>query len=82
LKTGAFYEANFFAASRHGGRIMEWWGIEKSKIPSLAGLFLKGNLSLIDSSVNPARSGTNKLLFQFPKTHYSTIPIFQLGRSP
>jgi 2-oxoglutarate ferredoxin oxidoreductase subunit alpha len=45
-------------------------------------LFLKGNVSLINFLVNPAYSGTNKQLSQFPKTHYSIIPIFQLGLSP
>jgi hypothetical protein len=51
---------------------MEWWNIGKSKIPSLAGLFLKGNISLINSLVNPAHSGTNKPLF-----HHSIIPTVQ-----
>jgi hypothetical protein len=39
--------------------MMEWWNIGKSKIPSLAGLFLKGNISLINFLGNPAHSGTN-----------------------
>jgi hypothetical protein len=55
--------------------MMEWWNIGKSKIPSLAGLFLKGNISIINSPVNPAHSGINKSIFQFPRTHYSSIPI-------
>jgi hypothetical protein len=32
--------------------MMEWWNIGKSKIPSLAGLFLKGNISLKNSLVS------------------------------
>jgi hypothetical protein len=58
LKIGEFFEASIFASSRRGGRMMEWWNIGKSKIPSLAGLFLKGNISLINFPVNPAQSGT------------------------
>jgi hypothetical protein len=64
--------------------MMEWWNIGKSKIPSLAGLFLKGNISLIDSLVNPAHSGINKPLFQFPRTHYFypvKLPSISLGPS-
>jgi|GEM_PF-5826688 len=38
---------------------------------------LKGNISLKNSFVDPAHSGTNKSLFQFPKNHYSIIPVFQ-----
>jgi hypothetical protein len=77
LKIGDFFEASVFASSRQGGRMMEWWNIGKSKIPSLEGLFLKGNISLINSFVNPAHIGINKPLFQFPKNHYSIIPVFQ-----
>jgi hypothetical protein len=55
---------------------MEWWNIGKSKIPSLAGLFLRGNISIINFLVNPAHSGINKPLFQFARTHYSIIPVF------
>jgi hypothetical protein len=55
---------------------MEWWNIGKSKIPSLAGLFLKGNISSINSLVNPAHSGINKPLSQIPRTHSSIIPVF------
>jgi hypothetical protein len=71
LKIKVLFKESVFASSRRGGRIMEWWNIGKSKIPSLAGLFLKGNISLINSLVNPAHSGTNKPLSQFPKDHYS-----------
>jgi hypothetical protein len=56
---------------------MQWWNIEKSKIPSLVGLFLIANISLINSLVNPAHSGISKPLSQFPKNHYSIIPVFQ-----
>jgi hypothetical protein len=89
-KIEVFFEASTFASSRHGGRMMEWWNIG-SKIPSLAGFFLKGNISLINSFVNPARSGTKNPLSQFPQNHYfypvKLTPIslgllFQLGRSP
>jgi hypothetical protein len=48
---------------------MEWWNIGM--------LFLKGNISLINSLVNPAHRGINKPLSQFPKNHYSNIPVFQ-----
>jgi hypothetical protein len=82
LKIGKFFEASVFASSRRGGRMMEWWNIGKSKIPSLAGLFLKGNISLINSLVNLAYSGSNKSLSRFPKNHYSIIPVFQLGEAP
>jgi hypothetical protein len=67
LKIEGFFEASVFASSRHGGRMMEWWNIGM--------LFLKGNISLINFLVNPAHNGTNKPLSQFPKNHYSIIPI-------
>jgi hypothetical protein len=45
--------------------MMEWWNIGM--------LFLKGNISLINSlNINII----NKPLFQFPRTHYSIIPVF------
>jgi hypothetical protein len=53
---------------------MEWWNIGT--------LLLKGNISLINSLVNPAHSGTNKPLFQFPRTHNSIIPSFQYSIIP
>jgi hypothetical protein len=47
-------------------------------------VFLKGNISLKDSLVNPAYSGTNKSLSQTPRTHYFCpvkIPLISLGSS-
>ena len=40
------------------------------------GPIVKGIFSLINSLVNPAHSGINKPLSQFPRTHYPTIPVF------
>jgi len=57
---------------------MEWWNIGKSKIPSLAGLILKGSFSFIYILNFPVNMNfTNKPLYHFPITQYSTIPLFQ-----
>jgi hypothetical protein len=53
--------------------MMEWWNIGKSKIPSLAGLFLKGNISLINSLVN--RDITNKPLFPGPDLIHKVLVL-------
>jgi hypothetical protein len=77
LETKGFLEARISASHT------EWWNFGM--------LFLKGNISLINSLVNPARSGTNKPLSQFPKNHYfypvklspiSLGPSFQYSNIP
>jgi hypothetical protein len=65
--------------------MMEWWNIG-SKIPSLAGLFLKGNISsknpliipLTAGPIHPVKfSGGNHILSRFSWiNHYSIIPLF------
>jgi hypothetical protein len=52
----------------------EYWKVED---PVFSGIVFKGNVSLKNSLVNPAYSGTNESLSQFPKNHYSIIPVFQ-----
>jgi len=66
---------------------MECWNNGKSKIPSLAGLVLKGSFSFINILNFPVNmSFTNNPLYHFPITQYSlrgvgyepeaTIPLF------
>ncbi|MBL7176224.1 MAG: hypothetical protein ISS66_10420 [Desulfobacteraceae bacterium] len=48
-----------------------------SKIPSLAGVILKGRFSLLNNSnLGVKKKMANKPISHFSRTHYSIIPVF------